>query len=97
MHGPVMHAVDFTMEPVFRMNGGKDGAGFWGYHLQWFAGLVLVGAPIVWASDLFWRFVDQPCVALARWLDRRCIDGQERGSIANRVGPVFALVGLTVG
>lgn len=77
MHGPVMHAVDFTMEPVFRMNGGKDGAGFWGYHLQWFAGLVLVGAPIVWASDLFWRFVDQPCVALARWLDRKCIDGQE--------------------
>ena len=77
MHGPVMHAVYFTMEPVFRMNGGKDGAGFWGYHLQWFAGLFLTGIPIVWASDLFWRFVDQPCVDFARWLDRKCIDEQD--------------------
>lgn len=77
MHGPVMHALDFTMEPVFRMNGGKDAAGFWGYHLQWFAGLFLIGIPIVWASDLFWRFVDQPCVDFARWLDRKCIDRQD--------------------
>ena len=77
MHGPVMHAVDFTMKPVFRMNGGKDGAGFWGYHLQWLAGLVLVGIPIVWASDLFWRFVDQPSVDFARWLDRKCNNEQD--------------------
>ena len=77
MHGPVMHAVDFTMEPVFRMNGGKDGAGFWGYHLQWLAGLVLTIIPIVWAADLFWRFVDQPCVDFARWLDRKCTNKQD--------------------
>lgn len=77
MHGLVMHAVDFTMEPVSRMNGGKDGAGFWGYHLQSLAGLVLIGIPIVWASDLFWRFVDQPCVDSARWLDGMCVDKQD--------------------
>ena len=77
MHGPVMHAVAFTMEPVFRLNGGKDAAGFWGYHLQWFAGLVLTGVPIVWASDLFWRFVDRPCVEFARWLDGKCGDGRD--------------------
>lgn len=77
MHGPVMHAVDFTMKPVFAMNGGKDAAGFWGYHFQWFVGLFLVGIPIVWASDLFWRFVDQPCVDFARWMERKCVDRQD--------------------
>ena len=77
MHGPVMHAVDFTMQPVFRLNGGIDGAGFWGYHFQWFVGLWLIGVPILWAADLFWRFVDQPCVDFARWFDRKCIDKQE--------------------
>ena len=77
MHGPVMHAVDFTMHSVLRMSGGKDGAGFWGYHFQWLAGLVLTGIPFVWASDLFWRFVDQPCVDFARWLDRTCVDKQD--------------------
>ena len=77
MHGPVMHAVDFTMGPIFRLVGGKDAAGFWGYHFQWLAGLVLTGIPIVWASDLFWRFVDQPCVDFARWLDQKFTDKQD--------------------
>ena len=77
MHGPVMHAVEFTMQPVFRLNGGIDGAGFWGYHFQWFVGLWLIGVPIWWAADLCWRFVDQPCVEFARWFDRKCIDKQE--------------------
>lgn len=53
MHGPVMHAVYFIMEPVFRMNGGKDGAWFWGYHFQCFAGLLFTGVPMVWVSDVF--------------------------------------------
>lgn len=48
-----------------------------GYHFQWLAGLVLTGIPIVWASDLFWRFVDQPCVDFARWLDQKCTDKQD--------------------
>lgn len=77
MRGPVMHAVYFIMEPVFRMNGGKDGAWFWGYHFQCFAGLLLTGVPMVWVSDMFSRFVDQPSVDSAIWLNRKCIDKQD--------------------
>lgn len=26
----------------------------------------------LWASDVFWRFVDTLCVEYVRWLDRKC-------------------------
>lgn len=32
---------------------------------------ILTFASVIWTADLFWRFVDQPCVHFARWLEKR--------------------------
>ena len=34
----------------------------------WMTGAFGLGIPSVCAGDLFWKFVDRPCVDLARWL-----------------------------
>jgi hypothetical protein len=31
---------------------------------------VIVTALVVWAADIFWRTVDDRCVALAKWSER---------------------------
>ena len=42
--------------------------------LSWFVALVIVFPFVVWASDLFWRFVDLPIVRLGRTLENMCLD-----------------------
>jgi peptidoglycan/LPS O-acetylase OafA/YrhL len=42
--------------------------------IVWFLGIVVLGLPIVWASDLFWRYIDIPVVNFGRWLENLCLD-----------------------
>ena len=75
VHGPLFDSAGGRiMAPILRSVGGVDGAGAWELFFVWVAGLVAVGVPCVWAADLFWRFVDRPCVDFARWAERKCID-----------------------
>ena len=83
MHGPIFdsfgsrvmdHIWDFAGFP-----GGSDGvreetAGAWQLFVVWIAGMFCLGIPSVWAADLFWRFIDRPCVNFARWLEGRCVE-----------------------
>lgn len=40
----------------------------------WAAGLFILFPVVVWASDIFWRFVDVPMVELARKIETACVD-----------------------
>ena len=40
----------------------------------WFFGLLGLGPIIIWVADIFWRAVDKPVIALARWLETLCLD-----------------------
>ena len=53
--------------------GGKEIPGAREVVEAWVVVLVLVGPVIWWASDLFHRVVDEPCVRLARWVEGRCL------------------------
>jgi len=57
---------------VWALVGGPESAGMWGRMVVWFVGLVVLGVPTVWASDLFWRTVDVRSVEFARWLESVC-------------------------
>jgi peptidoglycan/LPS O-acetylase OafA/YrhL len=46
--------------------------------LTWFFGLVFLGPMVIWAADLFWRWVDNPIVNASKALEARCLD-QNRG------------------
>jgi len=41
--------------------------------LSWFVALVALFPIVVWGSDLFWRFVDVPVVALGRTVENMCL------------------------
>jgi peptidoglycan/LPS O-acetylase OafA/YrhL len=43
----------------------------------WVLGVVMVGAVVVWAADIFWRAVDDPIVKLGRRLEMYCVDDVE--------------------
>ena len=38
---------------------------------SWFLGLLLVMPITIWIADLFWRWVDDPCVKFARWVESK--------------------------
>lgn len=40
----------------------------------WFIGLCLLGSLVIWAADVFWRFVDNPVITLARKIETACLD-----------------------
>ncbi len=77
VHGPLMEGFGWhIIRPIWNAVGGQDEAGVWGIMFVWVAGFLAFGLPCLWAADLFWRFVDRPCVEFARWLDRKCVDEQ---------------------
>lgn len=72
MHGPILDVLAHRWMPyVWWMAGGADH--FWGRLLAWFGGIFILGIPIIWAADLFWRAVDTPCVEFARWFESVCV------------------------
>ena len=77
VHGPLMEAFGWhVIRPIWNAVGGPDNAGVWGVFFVWVSGFLALGVPFLWASDLFCRFVDRPCVEFARWLDRKCMAEQ---------------------
>ena len=74
MHGPLFDSIGpVMMNPILRSVTGIHEAGVWELFFVWIAGLLALGIPCLWAADLFWRFVDRPCVEFARWMERKCI------------------------
>ncbi|KFA77468.1 hypothetical protein S40288_08701 [Stachybotrys chartarum IBT 40288] len=71
-HGPVLKVVHPRVMPyLWEPMGGKKDADMWGRLAVWVVGLVILSIPVFWVSDLFMRFVDQKCVRLARWIERK--------------------------
>jgi peptidoglycan/LPS O-acetylase OafA/YrhL len=71
MHGPVMHSVGYIIEGWCWDATGYDteNAYIFGFLLS-----MLFNVPLViWAADVFWRFVDAPSVKFARWLESKVI------------------------
>ena len=75
MHGPLFDSIGpRIMNPILHSVTGMGEAGVWELFFVWVAGLLALGIPCLWAADLFWRFIDRPCVDFARWAERICID-----------------------
>lgn len=82
VHGPVMHVVGYRILPW---------AWTWTdveYEDQYQAGFVLAACFIVpitiWIADVFWRFVDIPCVKFARWFENLCLVKDDDNGKARR-------------
>ena len=75
MHGPLFDSIGWPiMHPILRSVSGLEEAGVWELFFVWAAGLFALGVPCLWAADIFWRFIDRPCVDFARWVEGKCID-----------------------
>ena len=78
MHGPLFESIGpRIMNPISHSVTGMSEAGVWELFYVWIAGLFALGIPCLWAADLFWRFIDRPCVDFARWAERKCIDNEQ--------------------
>ena len=74
MHGPLFESIGpRIMNPISHSVTGMNEAGVWELFYVWIVGLFALGIPCIWAADLFWRFIDRPCVDFARWAERKCI------------------------
>lgn len=75
MHGPLFDSIGWSiMTPILHSVHSIDEAGVWELFFVWIAGLFALGVPCLWVSDLFWRFIDRPCVDFARWAESKCLD-----------------------
>jgi peptidoglycan/LPS O-acetylase OafA/YrhL len=68
VHGPVVHMLGFWLVPLCWKWSGKETL----LHKEMGFGVafVVVTVVVVWAADIFWRAVDQKCVAFARWCEQ---------------------------
>ncbi|GKT52128.1 uncharacterized protein ColSpa_12309 [Colletotrichum spaethianum] len=73
VHGPVLDVFSHRCMPyIWALVGGRDEAGMLGRLVAWAIGVVALGVPVVWGSDVFWRTIDVKSVELARWIEGRC-------------------------
>lgn len=69
VHGPVIRSLLYAAVPTIYI---LTGDGTWSGQTTfttvqaWLLGALLVFPLVIWLSDLFWRFVDIPCVKFAR-------------------------------
>jgi peptidoglycan/LPS O-acetylase OafA/YrhL len=76
MHGPMLDVFAHRWMPyVWWVVGGDDG--MWKRLFAFFGGALILGIPIIFAADLFWRLVDVPCVEFAKRLESVCIVEEE--------------------
>ncbi|KAK1986759.1 acyltransferase [Colletotrichum cereale] len=74
VHGPVLDVLEHRWMPfVWALVGGREEAGMWGRMVAWFVGLIALGVPIIWSSDVFWRTIDVKTVELSRWIEAKCV------------------------
>jgi peptidoglycan/LPS O-acetylase OafA/YrhL len=71
MHGPVMHVVGYLIQKAaWQITGHETDSAY----LAGFILAALFNIPLViWAADVFWRFVDAPSVKFARWFENKLI------------------------
>lgn len=70
-HGPILHSLGYSIMPSIWAWTGKDGDAEYafGFLCGW-----LVCFPLsVWLGDIFWRWIDIPCVNLAKRLENWCL------------------------
>ncbi|GKT84094.1 hard surface induced protein [Colletotrichum tofieldiae] len=73
VHGPVLDVFSHRWMPyIWALVGGRDETGMLGRLVAWIIGVVALGVPVVWGSDVFWRTIDVKSVELARWIEGRC-------------------------
>jgi peptidoglycan/LPS O-acetylase OafA/YrhL len=48
--------------------------------LTWFFGLVVLGPMVIWAADVFWRWIDSPIINAAKGLERLCVEQHHRNA-----------------
>ncbi|KAF6807362.1 hard surface induced protein [Colletotrichum sojae] len=74
VHGPVLDVFSHRWMPViWAVVGGPETAGMFGRLFAWFFGILALGVPVIWGSDLFWRAIDVKSVELARWIESLCV------------------------
>ena len=75
MHGPLFDSIgNRIMSPILHSVTNLNEAGVWELFFVWIAGIVALGIPCLWSADLFWRFIDRPCVDFARRMEKLCIN-----------------------
>jgi len=78
MHGPVIHTAGYTiLRWSWNLTGSKtDGQYAFGFLLA----AVFVVPLTVWAADVFCRFIDEPVVRFAKWVETQCVveDGHKK-------------------
>lgn len=73
VHGPVLDVFSHRWMPyVWALVGGKAEAGMLGRLVAWLVGIITLGVPTIWGSDIFWRTVDVKSVEFARWVEALC-------------------------
>jgi peptidoglycan/LPS O-acetylase OafA/YrhL len=73
-HGPLLSVLGPRVMPlVWGVVGGHAGAGVLGRLFVWFVGILALGTPLIWVSDVFWRSVDVGSVKAAKWLEGFCV------------------------
>jgi peptidoglycan/LPS O-acetylase OafA/YrhL len=71
MHGPVMHVVGYLIQKLaWRITGHESQSS---YIFGFLLGAVFNIPLVIWASDVFWRFIDAPSVRFSRWLETKLI------------------------
>jgi peptidoglycan/LPS O-acetylase OafA/YrhL len=71
MHGPVLHTVGYS---IMRWAWSITGSTTEGQYVFGFILAALIITPVtVWAADVFCRFVDEPIVRFAKWVETQCI------------------------
>ncbi|KAL9087665.1 MAG: hypothetical protein Q9165_006589 [Trypethelium subeluteriae] len=71
MHGPVIHIIGYTIEPMVWSFTGSDTE--LEYKIGFMLSTVLIVPFLLWAADLFWRAFDIPSVKFAKWLESQFI------------------------
>ncbi|KYK56378.1 acyltransferase [Drechmeria coniospora] len=74
MHGPVMHVIGYHWESMAYSITGIEG--YW-FNVGFFFGACFCIPTVIWAADIFWRAVDVPTVAFAKWFEKWCTVGDE--------------------
>ncbi|KAI0129719.1 acyltransferase family-domain-containing protein [Xylariales sp. AK1849] len=68
VHGPLIHALAYVNFQIFWSLTGTESV--WSYTLGFIVGYVRFVGLTIWIADIFWSAVDEPCVRLARFMER---------------------------
>jgi peptidoglycan/LPS O-acetylase OafA/YrhL len=75
MHGPVTHVVGYLVQDVaWNITGYRSRSS---YITGFILGAIVNIPLVIWAADVFWRFVDTPSVKFARWVERQLVVQEE--------------------